>query len=87
MISTYGQASPCLSFIGHTDVVPSGDINEWSSNPFELTNKDNVPFFNVNVLWFIIDVFYFLYLLKSPNNQENSLVFSTVGFLLLLFSV
>ena len=42
MIATYGKASPCLSFIGHTDVVPSGDINEWSSDPFELTNKDNV---------------------------------------------
>ncbi len=42
MISTYGKGSPCLSFIGHTDVVPSGDINEWSSDPFQLTNKDNV---------------------------------------------
>ena len=42
MISTYGKGSPCLSFIGHTDVVPSGDINEWSSDPFKLTNKDNV---------------------------------------------
>ncbi len=42
MISTYGEGSPCLSFIGHTDVVPSGDISEWSSDPFTLTNKDNV---------------------------------------------
>ena len=42
MISTYGKGSPCLSFIGHTDVVPSGDINDWSSDPFKLTNKDNV---------------------------------------------
>ena len=42
MISTYGKGSPCLSFIGHTDVVPSGDINEWGSDPFKLTNKDNV---------------------------------------------
>ena len=42
MISTYGKGSPCLAFIGHTDVVPSGDIKEWSSNPFELTNKDDL---------------------------------------------
>ncbi len=42
MISTYGTKSPCLSFIGHTDVVPSGDINEWSSDPFKLTSKNDV---------------------------------------------
>ena len=42
MISTLGKGSPCLSFIGHTDVVPSGDVNDWSSNPFELTSKNNV---------------------------------------------
>ncbi len=42
MISTFGKGAPCLSFLGHTDVVPSGDINEWNSNPFELTNKNNV---------------------------------------------
>tara|TARA_B100001113_G_scaffold130165_2_gene106359 strand:- start:822 stop:1955 length:1134 start_codon:yes stop_codon:yes gene_type:complete len=42
MISTFGEGSPCLSFLGHTDVVPSGDVDEWSSNPFKLTNKDDV---------------------------------------------
>ena len=42
MISTYGEGSPCLAFIGHTDVVPSGDVNEWSSDPFRLINKDNI---------------------------------------------
>ncbi len=40
MISTYGSGSPCLAFIGHTDVVPPGDLEQWKSNPFALL-KDN----------------------------------------------
>tara|TARA_B100001093_G_C26790531_1_gene998763 strand:- start:132 stop:1271 length:1140 start_codon:yes stop_codon:yes gene_type:complete len=42
MISTYGKGAPCLAFIGHTDVVPSGDIAEWESDPFELTKKNDL---------------------------------------------
>ena len=41
MISTYGKGSPCLAFIGHTDVVPSGDLAQWESDPFELTKKND----------------------------------------------
>ena len=41
MISTYGTGSPCLAFIGHTDVVPPGDTNQWNSDPFTLTKSDN----------------------------------------------
>tara|TARA_B100001063_G_scaffold197312_1_gene189536 strand:- start:1082 stop:2221 length:1140 start_codon:yes stop_codon:yes gene_type:complete len=41
MISTYGKGSPCIAFIGHTDVVPSGDEAQWESNPFELTKKND----------------------------------------------
>jgi succinyl-diaminopimelate desuccinylase len=41
MISTYGNGSPCLAFIGHTDVVPAGNINLWDSKPFKLTKKDD----------------------------------------------
>ncbi len=32
-----GSASPVLCFAGHTDVVPPGDENQWSSRPFEPT--------------------------------------------------
>jgi len=39
MISTYGSGTPCLAFIGHTDVVPPGNINTWDSKPFQLTKK------------------------------------------------
>ena len=42
MISTYGKGAPCLAFIGHTDVVPSGDIAKWESDPFELTKKNDL---------------------------------------------
>ena len=30
-----GQAQPVLCFAGHTDVVPTGPLEEWHSNPFK----------------------------------------------------
>ncbi len=30
-----GDASPNLCFAGHTDVVPTGDLNKWNNPPFE----------------------------------------------------
>jgi succinyl-diaminopimelate desuccinylase len=30
-----GDAGPVLCFAGHTDVVPTGDVDEWDSDPFE----------------------------------------------------
>ncbi|MFT6711562.1 MAG: succinyl-diaminopimelate desuccinylase [Arenicella sp.] len=35
-----GQASPVLVFAGHTDVVPTGDLGQWHSGPFEPTERD-----------------------------------------------
>lgn len=35
-----GSVSPVLCFAGHTDVVPPGDVAEWSTDPFEPTIKD-----------------------------------------------
>ena len=35
-----GDRSPVLCFAGHTDVVPPGDEQEWSTDPFEPTFKD-----------------------------------------------
>ena len=40
MIATYGEGSPCLAFIGHTDVVPPGDLSKWKSDPYCL-QQDN----------------------------------------------
>ncbi len=36
-----GTKSPNFCFAGHTDVVPTGDLNLWNSNPFEAFEKDN----------------------------------------------
>ena len=37
IIAKKGSSGPVIAFVGHTDVVPTGDINQWSTNPFELT--------------------------------------------------
>ena len=37
MIATFGAEEPCLVFIGHTDVVPPGDLSQWKYNPYRLT--------------------------------------------------
>ena len=36
----HGQGNPVLVFAGHTDVVPTGPLEQWSSPPFEPTVKD-----------------------------------------------
>ena len=30
----HGTGKPVIAFAGHTDVVPTGDENQWSSSPF-----------------------------------------------------
>jgi len=35
-----GTAKPCLTFAGHTDVVPTGDLAQWASDPFTPTERD-----------------------------------------------
>ena len=37
-----GTASPNLCFAGHTDVVPTGSTEAWSSGPFEAEVKDGI---------------------------------------------
>ncbi len=37
-----GSASPVLCFAGHTDVVPTGPLDEWQSDPFVPTIRDGV---------------------------------------------
>ena len=37
-----GSASPNLCFAGHTDVVPTGSTEAWSSGPFEAEVKDGI---------------------------------------------
>jgi succinyl-diaminopimelate desuccinylase len=35
-----GTASPCLVFAGHTDVVPTGPLEQWTSPPFVPTQRN-----------------------------------------------
>ena len=37
-----GEASPVLCFAGHTDVVPTGPLEEWHSNPFQPEIRDGM---------------------------------------------
>lgn len=37
---TQGTAGKLLAFAGHTDVVPTGPLDQWSSDPFEPTHRD-----------------------------------------------
>ncbi len=41
MIAKLGTKKPTLAFVGHTDVVPVGDIDKWDHDPFSLTEKNN----------------------------------------------
>ena len=36
MIAVLGSSGPTFAFVGHTDVVPEGDVTKWSSPPFKL---------------------------------------------------
>ncbi|PCJ13375.1 MAG: succinyl-diaminopimelate desuccinylase [Gammaproteobacteria bacterium] len=38
--ATHGQSQPRLVFAGHTDVVPTGDVDEWTDPPFDALVKD-----------------------------------------------
>jgi succinyl-diaminopimelate desuccinylase len=37
-----GNVSPVICFAGHTDVVPTGPINKWDSDPFTPTLRDGM---------------------------------------------
>jgi succinyl-diaminopimelate desuccinylase len=35
-----GKSAPLLAFVGHTDVVPTGPLDEWLSDPFKPEIRD-----------------------------------------------
>ncbi|HEX5778211.1 MAG TPA: M20/M25/M40 family metallo-hydrolase, partial [Xanthobacteraceae bacterium] len=37
-----GTTAPLVGFAGHTDVVPTGPLNQWQSDPFTPTITDGV---------------------------------------------
>jgi succinyl-diaminopimelate desuccinylase len=40
--ATRGSGSPVLCFAGHTDVVPTGPLEEWTSDPFKPAMRDGM---------------------------------------------
>ncbi len=40
LFASHGTGAPVFVFLGHTDVVPSGDVASWSSAPFEPSVRD-----------------------------------------------
>ena len=42
--ATHGTEGPVLVFLGHTDVVPPGPREAWSSDPFVPTERDGLLF-------------------------------------------
>ncbi len=42
LYARFGKATPNFCFAGHTDVVPTGPVEEWSANPFHAEVKDDV---------------------------------------------
>ena len=41
LYARYGTKQPNLCYAGHTDVVPPGNISEWTTNPFKPIIKSN----------------------------------------------
>lgn len=39
-----GITKPCITFAGHTDVVPTGELRRWESDPFTPTERDGMLF-------------------------------------------
>ena len=42
--ATRGSGTPTICFAGHTDVVPTGPLEEWRSDPFKPVIKDGMLF-------------------------------------------
>ncbi len=42
VVFTHGQAGPSLWFLGHTDVVPPGPVDDWTSPPFKAEVRNNI---------------------------------------------
>jgi succinyl-diaminopimelate desuccinylase len=42
--ASHGQGAPVFAFVGHTDVVPTGPLAQWHSDPFVPTIRDGMLF-------------------------------------------
>jgi succinyl-diaminopimelate desuccinylase len=71
-----GSAQPLLCFAGHTDVVPTGPLSEWQSDPFVPTLRDGKLYgrgaadMKSSIAAFVIATEYFL---KERPNHSGSI--------------
>ena len=40
LVAMYGNLTPIFAFAGHIDVVPTGDLSRWNSDPFDLVSHN-----------------------------------------------
>ena len=77
-----GEARPLLCFIGHTDVVPTGPIEKWHSDPFVPTERDGKLFgrgaadMKTSIAAFVVAVEGFLAKHPSPRGSIALLITS-----------
>ena len=44
LIATFGEKGPIFCFLGHTDVVPEGPIDEWKHHPYDAVVENDILF-------------------------------------------
>lgn len=70
-----GSGKPLLCFAGHTDVVPTGDVQKWTYPPFQPTIKDGFLYgrgsadMKTGIACFVVAVENFVQ--KYPNHQGS----------------
>ena len=77
-----GTASPLLCFVGHTDVVPTGPLEQWHSDPFVPTEREGKLFgrgaadMKTSIAAFVVAVEEFLAKRPSPKGSIALLITS-----------
>jgi len=77
-----GTAPPLLCFVGHTDVVPTGPLDQWLSDPFVPTEREGKLFgrgaadMKTSIAAFVVAVEDFLASHPSPNGSIALLITS-----------
>jgi len=77
-----GDARPLLCFVGHTDVVPTGPIDKWESDPFVPNERDGKLFgrgaadMKTSIAAFVVAVESFLVRHPSPRGSIALLITS-----------
>ena len=77
-----GEASPLVCFVGHTDVVPTGPLDQWASDPFVPTEREGKLFgrgaadMKTSIAAFVVAVEDFLARHRAPKGSIALLITS-----------